>query len=137
MSVVAFDPVGFIQRYPEFEDTSNAQLDGLFTEATLFLNNTDSSPVKDSGQRAVLLNMIVAHLLALSKRDYVGRINQVTQGSITVQTDMGAPPVGTEAYWVQTPYGASFWAATASLRGFRYFPGRSGPQVLGPRNVWP
>jgi hypothetical protein len=33
---------------------------------------------------------------------------------------------------MQTKYGAAFWQATASYRTFRYFPGRSRPQVASP-----
>ena len=54
----------------------------------------------------------------------VGRINNATEGSVTVGTDMGQVPF-TAAWFLQTKYGAAFWQATAPFRTMQYVPGRS------------
>ncbi|WP_281641381.1 DUF4054 domain-containing protein [Acetobacter orientalis] len=52
----------------------------------------------------------------------VGRITTARMGSLSVQADAG-PVAGSQAWWLQTPYGAAFWAATTSLRIALYVPG--------------
>ncbi|MCG0994723.1 DUF4054 domain-containing protein [Acetobacter indonesiensis] len=52
----------------------------------------------------------------------VGRISAARMGSVDVQTDAG-PVAGSQGWWLQTPYGAAYWAATAFLRTARYVPG--------------
>ncbi|MCP1217085.1 DUF4054 domain-containing protein [Acetobacter orientalis] len=52
----------------------------------------------------------------------VGRITTARMGSLSVQADVG-PVAGSQAWWLQTPYGAAFWAATTSLRTALYVPG--------------
>jgi hypothetical protein len=95
--------------------------------------------VQDVNQRALLLNMLTAHLAALyagvngqSPSPLVGRINTATEGSVSVGAAMDGVP-GTAAWFLQTKYGASFWQATARYRTMRYVPGRSWP-ASGP---WP
>jgi hypothetical protein len=124
MAIVAFDSALFCARYPEFAALSPKTLDAYFSEATLYLDNSDASPVADVTARAVLFNMLVAHIAALASAQLVGRISQATEGSVSVTADMG-PPAGTSAWFMQTKYGASFWQATASYRTFRYYPGSS------------
>ena len=132
MSQVVFSLTAFNARYPEFNAVSNAALLGAcFTEATLYLSNADNSPVQDLTRRGLLLNMLTAHIAymggALSADGQplpVGRVSSATEGSVTAQLEY-APP-GTQAWFVQTGYGAAFWQATQSLRGFRYIPNRDG-----------
>ena len=66
MAIVVFDVAAFRERYPEFDAVSETLLNAYFTEATIYLNNTDSSPVKDISIRALFLNMLVAHIAALN-----------------------------------------------------------------------
>jgi len=66
MAIVVFDIAAFRERYPEFASVSDSLLNAYFVEATVYLNNTDCSPVKDVAVRAVYLNMLVAHLAALN-----------------------------------------------------------------------
>lgn len=136
MPAVAFDTTAFVARYPEFATVPAPTLAAYFAEAGLYLNNTDASPVTDLGQRAVLLNMLVAHIAALNSgangqeaSQLVGRISSATEGSVSVQADMGAVP-GSAAWYMQTKYGASYWTATASYRTMRYYPGRSRTQAF-------
>ena len=126
MTIVAFDPVQFKARYPEFAAVSNVLLSFCFTEAGLYLSNTDASPVQNIPRRTLLLNMLTAHIAfmggALSADGQprpVGRISQAGEGSVSASFEYGTP--GTQAWFIQTQYGASFFQATSSLRGFRYF----------------
>lgn len=128
---VAFDAAGWAARYPEFSTVAPATAAAYFTEACLYLDNTPGSVVQDTTARAVLLNMLVAHIAALNAVDangnpvnpLVGRIASATQGSVNVSTDYAAP--GSAAWYSQTKYGAAFWQATNAYRQFRYFPARA------------
>lgn len=127
--VVTFDPTAFKLYYPEFSTLSDALLGMYFAEATLYLSNLPTSKVQDVGQRSLLLNMLVAHIAALkagvngqAASPLVGRISQAAEGTVSVSTDMGDQPP--EAAWyLQTKYGAEYWAVTAPFRTARYVPG--------------
>lgn len=131
MAIVAFDPARFKARYPEFSTVDDMVLGDYFVEATLYLNNTDTSRVQDVAQRALLLNMLVAHIGALNgsgvngagASPLVGRISSATEGSVSVSTEFAAPTSGTQAWFFQTKYGTSWWAATARYRQAVYIPG--------------
>lgn len=88
MAVVVFDPAAFKVRYPEFVTAPNILLGEYFTESGLYLNNTDASPVCDVTIRAMLLNMLVAHIAALrfgvngnAPSGLVGRVSSATEGA--------------------------------------------------------
>jgi hypothetical protein len=131
--IVVFDPAAFKVRYPEFVNVGDALLQVYFDEATIYLANTEDSRVQDVAQRAVLLNMLVAHIAQMNAGSatqpaspLVGRVNTATEGSVSVGADMGVVPF-TAAWFLQTKYGASFWQATARYRTMQYVPGRSYP----------
>ena len=133
MAVVVFDPDAFVARYFEFSGVPFEVLSMYFDEATLYLSNAESSPVQDLSRRALLLNMLTAHITALNfgvngaaSSPLVGRITAATEGSVSVTVDAGAVS-GSAAWFMQTKYGAAYWQATINLRGFRYVPGRSVP----------
>lgn len=133
MASVTFDPTAFKLRYPEFAALGNPLLAAYFAEATLYLNNGDDSKVSDLTVRAILLNMLVAHLSMLNAgangaapSDLVGRVSQASEGSVSVTADMGATP-GSAAWYMQTKYGAAFWQASLPFRTFAYVPGASRP----------
>ncbi|MDE3023802.1 MAG: DUF4054 domain-containing protein, partial [Pseudomonadota bacterium] len=54
----------------------------------------------------------------------VGRINSATEGSVSVTADMGAV-TNTQAWYMQTKYGAAYWQASAPYRNFQYRTGSS------------
>lgn len=131
MGVVVFDLSVFRARYAEFSSVADAVLNAYFSEATMYLNNTDNSRVSDVGQRGVLLNMLTAHIAALNSgvngnapSELVGRISSASQGSVSVSTDMG-PTTNSEAWYMQTKHGAAYWQATAPYRTAIYVPGAS------------
>lgn len=131
MAIVVFDITAFRERYPEFATVSDTLLNAYFVEATVYLDNSDCSPVQDASVRAVYLNMLVAHIAALNSgvggqkpSGLVGRISSASEGSVSVST--GDVPVSQASWWyLQTPYGASYWNATAQYRTFQYVPGSS------------
>lgn len=125
MSIAVFDPVSFKARYPEFAAVSDATLNLCFTESGLYLSNTNDSPVQNLTRRTMLLNMLTAHIAYLGGKlnidgmpRPVGRINQADEGSVSVGFEYLIP--GTHAWFTQTQYGAAYWQATSSLRGFQY-----------------
>lgn len=129
MAVVAFNPTAFKARYPEFAAVSNDLLAACFGEAGFYLSNKDNSPVQDVTRRAVLLNMLTAHIAylggALSADGQprpVGRVSQAAEGSVSASFEGVPPTPGTGAWFQQSQYGAAFWQATSSLRGMRYIP---------------
>lgn len=131
MAIVVFNIEAFRERYPEFDAVSDSLLNAYFIEATVYLDNTDHSPVRDINVRAVYLNMLVAHIAALysgangeKPTGLVGRVASASEGSVSVST--GEVPVTGSSWWfLQTPYGAAYWQATAAYRTVRYVPGAS------------
>jgi len=129
MSQVTFDSVAFVARYPEFSAVSNARLASFFADATFYLSNSDDSPVQNLSRRTLLLNMLTAHvgkltgaLAADGQTLPVGRLSQASEGSVGASFEYATPVAGSAAWFAQTQYGASFWAATTALRAFRYIP---------------
>lgn len=137
MAAVAFDLTGFRALYPEFAGVSDAQLNAYFGQAGLYLANDTCNPAFGAGVMPQLYNMLVAHLTWLfaprdasgnpattgaSPASLVGRINSATEGSVSVQADMGDANAGSpsQAFYMQTRYGAQFWYATAQFRTARY-----------------
>ena len=125
--IVAYNPTLFHARYAEFAAVSDVVLGAMFTEAGLYCNNTDASPVSDVNERTMLLNMLTAHIAMLAglispdgKSMPVGRMNAAGQGSVSVGFEYQVP--GTAAWFAQTQYGAAFWQATNSYRGMSYRP---------------
>ena len=118
------------QIFPELALWTNAaQAQQYWTEATMLLDNSPCSPVKNIDQRTMLLNLLTAHICALRQplggqpsSPLVGRISQATEGSVTVQTEMNFAP-GSAQYFNQTKYGAQFWQMTLPFRSARYAPG--------------
>lgn len=129
MTVAVFDYADWSLDYPELATKVTAdQGQRLFDKAGLrYLNNTGCSMVTDIPTRTDLLGLLVAHLAALgiARADPTffgaGRVSSATQGSVSVSLDVGAMS-GTEAWYAQTTYGWSYWAATAPYRTMHYFP---------------
>ena len=127
MAAVVLDPTAFKARYPEFAAVADATLTACFNEAGLYLSNADNSPVQNITRRATLFNMLTAHVAYLggllsadSMPRPVGRVSQASEGSVSAAFEGVPPTPGTGAWFQQSQYGAAFWQATSSLRGFRY-----------------
>ena len=142
MGVAVYNDADFKAAFPEFAATPSNLLSAKFSLAGLFLNNSDSSPVQDVGLRTQLLYMVTAHLAkldpAIGGQETVGRVSNATEGGVSVAADY-LTQSQSQAFWVQTQYGAMFWTSTAFLRSARYVaaprrnmgvPGRSWPWRL-------
>lgn len=145
MAVAVFDFTAWITRYPEFASVDPATAQEYFDDACMLLDNTDCSRVQDVVRRLRLLNMLTAHIAKLSLPEaqggqgIVGRISGATEGSVSVQTDMGTVTSALQVYFQQTQYGAQYWASTAGYRlGGHWRPGpRPALGVPGfPGNGW-
>lgn len=132
LGVVVFDADKFLSQYPELEKqaaesfTWYDQVQGWFQQATLIVNNTPCSVVKDLVERETLLFLLVRHFVELHNRalqgGLVGRISSATEGSVSVSVEMPSTSPSS-AWFYQTPFGATFWQMTLKYRGFRYVPG--------------
>jgi Protein of unknown function (DUF4054) len=144
---VAFNYAAWASRYPEFAYIPAAAAQDYFNEATLYHANDGSGPVSDPGQQSTLLNMITAHIAKMNAPlstgapapDTVGRINSAGEGSVSVGLDMSYPP-GDVQWYLQTKYGAAYWAATRIYRTMQYHAGtryNPNPYLYGfGRRLW-
>jgi DNA-binding transcriptional regulator YdaS (Cro superfamily) len=126
--VVEFDPAAFKVAFPEFATVADAALNFNFNLATLQLANSCGSLVCDANKRETLLDLLTAHITQLRNginglppAGIVGRVNSATEGSVSVQADMGTVVYG-QAYYLQTQFGAIYWQSTAKYRTMRYIP---------------
>ena len=131
MGVALFVYADWATRYPALARTVTEPLaTAYFAEAgLLYLDNSDTSAVTDVPTRLVLLNMLVAHLAVLNGANdpsgeaaAVGRLSSAAQGSESASFAY-TESAGTEQWYTQTQYGATYWAATAQYRLFTYVPG--------------
>jgi hypothetical protein len=133
--VVIFNVTNFLARYPEFVPLNTAApaiLQEYFDESTLYLDNSCNSRVQQIEQRTPLLNMLTAHIAAMNggvngtqPSQLVGRISDATEGSVSVSADMGNNVTLNVAWYLQTKYGAAYWAATVRWRTAQVVLGRS------------
>jgi hypothetical protein len=126
---VAFNYETWVLRYPEFTGVPQPLAQEYFNEAGLYFANcgwTGALP-----QAPTLLNMLTAHIAklnamlnGLASPDTVGRVSSASEGSVSVQLDMGDATAGSpsQAWYMQTKYGAAYWAATAPFRTGFYVP---------------
>ncbi|KVN25629.1 hypothetical protein WJ63_15985 [Burkholderia pyrrocinia] len=127
--VVAFDPAAFRAAFPAFAGVSDGLLNGYFSMACIFLNNSAASVVQDLTVRAQLLNLITAHVAFLmgragsgdgSSAAVVGQM--VSAGEGTVNASFAQVQSKNAEFWAQSEYGFMFWQMTLPFRTFRYFP---------------
>jgi len=132
-AIVQFDLAGFVAQYPEFAAVTLPVAQAWFNQAGLYHANDGSGPVLDATQQLTMLNMLTAHIGCLAgflnpggtpNPTVVGRISSVTQGSISVTTevDRDTKP-NSQAWFNQTIYGFAWWQAVLKYRSARYLPG--------------
>lgn len=134
---VTFDNAEWIRLFPEFAPVGGALGQAYFDRASrIFANDTCNPSYGMNGGNpgfATLFYMLVSHIAFLNApRDpngnpaatgspapaIVGRVNTASEGSVSVGADMGDANAGSpsQAWYMQTRYGAEFWAATANAR---------------------
>lgn len=143
---VTFDYAAWLARYPEFSKVDQGYATLCFNEATLYCANV-LKIVCQASTLSALLNMLTAHIVKLYAPQVngqpdtidpgaapnpgtVGRISNATEGSVSVTLEMPDQPAAA-AWYLQTAYGASFWAATAVYRTARYVPGPAMRSAFG------
>lgn len=137
--IVTFDPAAFLLIFPQFSNLGTPVLNTYFDVATTFVRNDGCGPVTSVQMQTQLLNFATAHLLKLfatqadgqSPSEIVGRINNASQGSVSVGAEMLVPP-GSAQWWNQTSFGATFWLLSAPFRTMRYMPGPAKPVAPWP-----
>lgn len=139
--LVTFDPSIFVDanHYPEFAAVPAGQLNFNFLRAQLLLRNSCGSRVVDANAREVMLDLLVAHLTFLTNGippltpppGIVGRIDSATEGSVSVTAEYSTNVSQSEAFYIQTKYGALYWEMTAQYRTGVYI-GAPNCGCLGP-----
>jgi hypothetical protein len=114
------------KRYPEFRTVDPVLAQAYFNEACLYFRNDGTGPVSDPNVQSMLLNMVTAHIAKLNATingqapsELVGRINNASEGSVSVGVD-NQPLPGSAAWYSQTRYGIAFWQATRQWRTAQY-----------------
>lgn len=130
--IVTFDFTTWTALYPEFLFTTPTQGQAWFNRASrLFANDSCNPANRDAGAMSDLLYMLTSHIAWLSApRDnngnpaatgkppspIVGRISSASEGSVSVSAEWNGSGSPSEAYFLQTRYGAEFWQATLKYR---------------------
>lgn len=134
--VVTFDQQVFLARYSEFAALTLPMLQAYFAEAGDYFENAARNPTSsDPAHMLRLMNMVTAHIAWMNApRDatgnpattgqpaspIVGRINSASEGSVSVGAEYNTSGSPSEAWFLQTKYGAAFWQATAQYRTALY-----------------
>ena len=118
--VVTFIYQTWVDQYPVLGASVGAgQAQGFFDMACLYLDNSPCSfvPVPP---RATILYMMTSHIATIMdpNNPLVGRINQASEGSVSVSVDMPAPM--SAAWFNMTKYGAMAWQALTPYRSGLY-----------------
>lgn len=153
--MIAFNYPNWIAAFPVFANVNAAQAGVYFNFATLYFNNAGWPGALP--QAATLLDLLTAHIAWLfSMRDangnpsstgvvpppaIVGRVSSASQGSVSVSTEYASNGNPSESWYLQTPYGAMYWAATAQFRTAVYMPGQQRAALakapfFGPRRFY-
>lgn len=125
MPAATFDYGTWALLYPDLARcVSEPQGQAFFLQSGLYLDNSECSPVSNLAQRQMLYYLLVAHLAQLnaqaaSGNNLVGPIQQAQEGSVSVTVKL-PDARGLEFWFLQTPYGAQYWAATGPYRTMQY-----------------
>ena len=153
-AVISYEDADFKALFPEFTNCGPTQCQSWFLRAGTMCANAANNPLVQQGNGSLYLlqqalYLLTAHIGYLtaprdangnpttqqgagSVSQMVGRVTSASQGSVSVSSDMQASG-GTysQAYFMQTQYGAAYWELTKSLRTFQYF---ATPTIVpGPR----
>lgn len=127
-AVATLDITAFKAAYPMFATLTDPQITEAFTLATIYLRNDGTGPVRTTALQTSLLYMLTAHLAAMmygvsgaAPAGTVGRVTSASEGSVSIGMDW--PTTASNAWFLQTPWGANFWQATAGYRMGRYLAG--------------
>jgi len=137
---VTFDFNTWIATVPTFANCSPEQGQAWFNRASIICTNNTCNPAFADGNLPTLLYLLTSHIGWLeAPRDaqgnpavtgspaspIVGRVNSASEGSVSVGADMGDANAGSpsQAWYLQTKWGAEYWYATTKFREALYVPG--------------
>ena len=137
---VTFDYAVWAVQFPVLAvSVDETQATMYFGFAELYLQNNGCSQIASLTKRALILNLLTAHLATIfasingnAPNPLVGRISQGSEGSVSVTVDFPENP--NAAWFNQTPYGAAAWVAMAPWRTALYI---APPQVPLGAQSWP
>jgi hypothetical protein len=126
--VVPFIYSDWAALFPQFSNLSQAQITGpVLTVAQQYNRNDGGGPVNDPGVQTQLINLMVAHVAQLlygsttqPVSPIVGRISNASEGSVSVAADWPTTP--SNAWFLQTQYGAMWYQMALPFRLGRYAP---------------
>lgn len=141
---VTFDYAAWAALFPQFSNLTESQVVTVILPlAEQYSRNDGGGPVCTASVQTQLLNLMVAHVAQLlfgsttqPLSPLVGRINTATEGSVSVGTDFPTTP--TNAWFVQTQFGAAWGQLSLPFRLGRYVP-KVTPQfqpLNGPWGGW-
>jgi len=125
----------WVAMFPEFQGCSPTQGQAWWDRAGLQCANDVCNPAFAAGILEQLLYLLTSHIGFLTApRDangclaqsgtpapsIVGRINTASEGSVSVGAEWDGSGSPSEAWFLQTRYGAEYWQATAQFRTMRY-----------------
>lgn len=135
---ITFNYASWQAAYPPLATVPDADAQGYFDLATQLWRNDGTSPCSTAAQQTRLLYLLTAHMAKLfapqaqggQAAGIVGRISNASEGSVSVQTEYSSQISDSQAFYVQTAYGALFWQMTAPFRQMRYRAPYSNPAVV-------
>lgn len=127
LGIVVYNDGEFKAQYPEFATVASGLLQSDFVFATMVVSNCCGSLVKDAVQRQTLLYLLTAHIAALLQgvngqppQGVVGRLDSATEGAVSLTAAYSTQVSQSQAWFIQTKYGAMFWQMTSPYRTMRY-----------------
>jgi len=131
---VQFSSAEFVALYAEFTGIPSGTQQLAFNDATLLLDNSCGSMIQDANRRMALLYTLTAHCLFLENgsndgagnvvpapgANVVGRLASAAEGTVSAGLEFNADGGPSQAYFIQTKYGAKFWQQTAPYRTMQY-----------------
>lgn len=136
--VVTFDFPTFTVLFPEFANVNPTTAAGWFLRASFLCGNETCNPLNGvTGMLSMALYLLTAHIgwlnaprdaagnpaaTGVAPSPLVGRIDQATEGSVSVHADMGDANSAfpTQAWFNSTKYGAEYVLMTAGIRTAHY-----------------
>ncbi len=114
--------------FPQFSNLSELQVEGpVLTLAQQYCRNDGGGPVCNPATQTQLLYLMVAHVAQLLYgsttqpiSQLVGRVSSASEGTVSVTADFPTTP--SNAWFLQTTYGAAYWQLALSFRLARYRP---------------
>ena len=125
---VPFVYIDWIALFPQFSNLTQAQVTGpVLTVSQQYCRNDGGGPVCDPTNQTQLLYLMVAHVSQLLYGSTtqpltraVGRISNASEGTVSAAVDWPTTP--SNAWYLQTQYGAMYWQMILPYRTGIYGP---------------